>query len=171
MSSGAGFTLIEMLLVIALIGLFATLFVLKAESLVKQTATQMVEAKFWEAVREARSGAIVNRRAQTVRYDAKAMAFIVEEEKSGAQKTFAISHDDWPSDQELKVALKKHVDRSQHTLVAGEIVDLRVIPEVHFFPDGACTPFVASFLVGRNDERQIEIDPWTGAEMLTRDEK
>jgi hypothetical protein len=97
-------------------------------------------------------------------------AFIVEDEKSGTQKSYAISHDDWPSDQELKVALKKHVDRSQHTLVAGEIVDLREIPEAHFFSDGACTPFVASFLVGKNDERLIEIDPWTGAEMLTTDD-
>jgi hypothetical protein len=68
----------------------------------------------------------------------------------------------------VAIALKKRVDRSQFTLVRGELVDLREIPEVRFFPDGACIPFVADFRVG-DTERQIEIDPWTGAELLGSD--
>jgi type II secretion system protein H len=162
------FTLIEMLLVLALIGVFATLFVVNASSFGRQTATQAVEAQFWNAVREARTRAIVDRQAQAVRYDDEAVAFVVENIRDGAQSTFSVSREDWPPDLEVAIALKKRVDRSQFTLVRGELVDLREIPEVRFFPDGACVPFVADFRVG-DTERQIEIDPWTGAELLGSD--
>jgi type II secretion system protein H len=164
----AGFTLIEMLLVIALIGVFATLFVLNAESLIKETATQAVETKFWEAVREARSNAIVNRRAQALWYDTKAAAFVVENVDSGTRQTFVISREDWAPDTPLEVAFKKEVASNQHTMIAGELVTLREIPEARFFPDGACTPFVVAFTVGA-EKKQIEIDPWTGAELLGAD--
>jgi len=163
-----GFTLIEMMLVLALIAVFATLFVINANSLGKQSAAQAVEAKFWEAVREARSDAIVDRDAQALRFDAKAVAFVVENARTGVQQTFPISREDWPPDMELQIALKKRVDRSQFTLVAGQLVDLREIPEARFFPDGACVPFVAVFVIA-GAERQIEIDPWTGAELLDSD--
>ncbi len=166
----AGFTLIEMLLVLALIAMFATLFVVNAGALVKQSATQVVEARFWEAVREARSDAIIGRDAQSLHFDKKALAFVVEDTVTGQVRNFPIKHDDLPPDTELTIALKKRVDQSQHTLVAGELVDLREIPEVRFFPDGACIPFVAAFRVGTVD-RQIEIDPWTGAELLGSDDK
>lgn len=162
-----GFTLIEMLLVFALIGVFATLFVLNADSLVKETATQAVEMKFWMAVREARSQAIVHRRAQALWFDKKAAAFVVENVDTGAKQNFVIKRDDWATDTELAVAFKKEVDSNKHTLVAGELQTLREIPEARFFPDGACTPFVATFQVG-TEEKQIQIDPWTGAELLTK---
>lgn len=162
------FTLIEMMLVLALIAVFATLFVMNAGSLGKQTAAQAVEAKFWEAVREARSQAIIDREAHALRFDAKAVAFVVENTRTGHRESFAVSREDWPADTELEIALKKRVDRSQFTLVAGQLVDLREIPEVRFFPDGACVPFVAVFQIGAT-ERQIEIDPWTGAELLGSD--
>lgn len=159
-----------MMLVFALIGVFATLFVLNADSLIRQTATQAVELKFWEAVREARSQAIIHRRAQAVWFDKKAAAFVVENVDTGAKQTFVIKRDDWAPDTELVVAFKKKVDSNKHTMVAGELVTLREIPEVRFFPDGACTPFVAAFNVGA-EEKLIEIDPWTGAELLQADEK
>jgi type II secretion system protein H len=166
----AGFTLIEMLLVFALIGVFATLFVLNAESLVKESTMQAVQAKFWNAVREARSEAIVHRRAQALWFDKKAAAFVVENVETGTKETFPIKRDDWAPDTELVVALKKQVDSNQHTMIAGELQTLREIPEARFFPDGACTPFVATFTVA-NEEAQIEIDPWTGAELLKADDE
>src|SRR5690606_8581677 len=128
-------TLIEMLLVLALIGVFATLFVVNATSLGRQSALQAVEARFWDAIREARTRAIVDRVAHAVRYDEKAVAFVVEHTKTGQGRTFAISRKDWPPDVQLEIALKKRVDQSQFTLVSGELVSLRKIPEVRFYPD------------------------------------
>jgi type II secretion system protein H len=163
-----GFTLIEMLLVLALIGVFTTLFVINADSLTRETATQAVEAKFWTAVREARSQAILHRRAQALWFDKKAAAFVVENVETGAKRSFVIKRDDWAPDTRLEVALQKQVDSNQHTMVAGELKTLKEIPEARFFPDGACTPFVATFNVG-GEEKEIELDPWTGAELLKRD--
>jgi hypothetical protein len=66
--------------------------------------------------------------------------------------------------------LQKQVDSNKHTMVAGELKTLKEIPEARFFPDGACIPFVATFKVGA-EEKNIEIDPWTGAELLKSDEQ
>src|SRR5690606_29342280 len=82
----AGFTLVEMLLVFALIAMFATLFVVNAGALMQQSAAQVVETRFWEAVREARSRAILDRVAHSVRFDDDATAFVVTNVRSGAER-------------------------------------------------------------------------------------
>jgi hypothetical protein len=159
------------LLVIALLGLFSTLFVLNADALLNQAPIQAVETKFWVAVREARAQAILQRRAHAMRFDRKAGAFVIENVFTGAERRFVVNREDWPEEMEFSVALKKRVDPGQHRLVAGELVTLRDIPAVRFFPDGACTPFVAVLQVG-DAEEEIEIDPWTGAELLkSKDEQ
>lgn len=157
-----------MLLVFALIAMFATLFVVNAGALMQQSAAQVVETRFWEAVREARSRAILDRVAHSVRFDDDATAFVVTNVRSGAERLYSINRDELPSDVELNIAFHKRVDRSQFTLVAGQLQDLREIPEVRFFPDGACVPFVVTLGIGAT-EREIEIDPWTGAELLADD--
>ena len=154
---------------LALLGLFSTLFVLNADALLNQAPMQAVETKFWVAVREARADAILQRRAQALRFDRKAGAFVIENVFTGEQRTFVVSREDWPADMELSVALKKRVDPGQHRLIAGQLVTLRDIPVVRFFPDGACTPFVVVLQVG-DAERKIEIDPWTGAELVDSEE-
>jgi len=132
----AGFTLLEMLLVFALVALFATLFVVNASSLVKQSATQMVEARFWEAVRQARSQAIVQRVAHAVSFDRKALAFVAHNTVTGTQESFVIKRDDWPPNTDLEIALKKRVDRSQLRLIEGELVAKSVIGGTSVYATG-----------------------------------
>lgn len=164
----AGFTLIEILLVVALIGLFATLFVVNIESLVRQSEGDAVETAFWGATRDARLHALVDREAQVVRFDPKAAAFVVQA-ASGRTSHVAIARDNWAPDTKLDVAFQKRLPASQFSLVQGQLVELREIAQVQFFPDGTCTPFVLSLKVGAT-ERSIEIDPWTGAQLLAADE-
>lgn len=166
----AAFTLIEMLLVIALIGLMASLFVVNLDMLAKQTELDAVESGFWKSVREARAEALLDRRAQSLRYEAKTATFLVTDEVTGEVRSFPIKRDDWAPETRLEISLLKRLGRNQFTIQSGELVDLREVPVVHFFPDGAITPFVVRLQVGPLD-KQIEIDPWTGAEMLKRDEE
>ena len=53
--------------------------------------------------------------------------------------------------------------------VQGELIELREIPAVGFFPDGTCVPFSLTYEVG-GKEATLEIDPWTGAQLLKSDE-
>ncbi len=165
-----GFTLVEILLVIALIGLFSTLFLVNLDSLMQVSESEAVETTFWEASREARTRALVDRAPQALRYDEETAAFIVEAQGTGAGRRFHIDRDRWPEDFKIEIELQKRLPASQFSLVRGRLVEMRAVPMVQFYPDGTCTPFVLSMKVGR-DERTIEIDPWTGAELLAADEK
>lgn len=158
-----GFTLLEMMLVIALIGMMATALVLNIESMMRQSEASAVEGAFWEAARTARTDALLKRRTETVRYDEKQAAFLIE--SAGEVRRYEIDRADWKSDLTVEIAFKKRLASSQFTLVAGQLVDLREIPSIQFFQDGTCTPFVLELVVG-DSTRRIEIDPWTGAELL-----
>lgn len=165
-----GFTLIEILLVIALIGLFSVLFVVNLESLMRQSDSDSVETAFWQATREARTRALVERHTQTVRFDEKAEAFVVEEGGGVNTRVFAISKDDWSPETKLEVAFQKSLPASQYSLVQGRLVELREVASVEFYPDGTCTPFTVAMTVG-SSEHSIEIDPWTGAELLPSEDE
>lgn len=163
------FTLIEMLLAIALIALFSTIFVVNFDSLLSVSEDQAVESAFWSASREARTRALLQRRPQWLRFDEKGAAFIVEEAGGEHRKSFAIDRDNWDSATKVEVAFQKKVPPNKFTLRQGELVDVRDIPAARFFPDGTCLPFrVAIDIDGA--ETEIEIDPWTGARLLEEDE-
>jgi len=159
----AGFTLLELVLVFALIAMMTTALVLNVEAMVRQSEASVVEGTFWEAVRTARTEALLKRRTETLRFDERASAFVME--SSGGSRRFAIDRSTWKQDLALEVAFKKRLASSQFTLVGGQLVDLREIPSIQFFQDGTCTPFVLELVVGEST-RRIEIDPWTGAELL-----
>lgn len=165
----AAFTLFEILLVVALIGLFSAIFVVNFESLLRQTESDAVESAFWEAARAARTRALVDREAQSLRFDEKAAAFIVEDPAGAGAKQVRIDRDSWLPDTRLEVAFQKRLPANQFSLVGGELVQMREIPAVKFFPDGTCTPFTLSVQVAAT-EHTIDIDPWTGAQLLDADE-
>ena len=165
-----GFTLVELLLVIALIGMFTAIFVVNFDVLLRESESEAVESAFWLAAREARTRALVGRKPQALSFEPEARVFLVEEDGGSGAERFPISQENWKADLELEVALQKRIPPSQFSLVGGQLVELREIPNVRFFPDGTCTPFVLSLKVG-SAERSIEIDPWTGAELLKAKEE
>jgi prepilin-type N-terminal cleavage/methylation domain-containing protein len=158
-----GFTVLELVLVIALIAMMAAALVLNIESMMRQSEASAVEGAFWEAARTARTDALLKRRTETVRYDEKQAAFVIE--SAGETRRFEIDRSQWKQELKLEIAFKKRLASSQFTLVGGQLVDLREIPSIQFFQDGTCTPFVLELVVG-DTTRRIEVDPWTGAELL-----
>lgn len=162
-----GFTLLEMMLVIALIAMMSAALIINIESMMRQSAASVVEGAFWEAARTARTDALLKRRTETVRFDPRSGAFLVESPEG--VRRFDIDRKDWKEDLTLEIAFKKRLASSQFSLVGGELVDLREIPSIQFYQDGTCTPFVLELVVGEAT-RRIEIDPWTGAELLPEDE-
>lgn len=169
-SKGRAFSLIELLLVIALIGMFSTIFVVNFESLLRMSEGQAVEAAFWDASREARTRALLERRPQWLRFEEKETLFVVEEAGGGNPKTFAVDRDGWDADVKVRVAFQKKVPPNKFTLRRGQIVDVRDIAAARYFADGTCLPFQVAIEVG-DVETKIEIDPWTGAQLIESDEE
>jgi len=159
------FTLFEILLVIALMGMFTAIFVVNFEALVRQNEASAVETAFWEATRAARTRALIERRPHLMRFDDEEVSFVVEEPGGANRVTYVVERENWAPGTRLDVKLQKHVPPSQFSLIAGDLVDTRNIPAAHFFPDGTCSPFLVNLKVGA-DDFTIEIDPWTGAELL-----
>ena len=85
------FTLIEMMLTIALITLLSSLFVWNITSLLKQGELESLQYEIWGAVEKAKQSAVFNRQPHVVRFDEEAQAFRVS--AGGKQFTFEVETD------------------------------------------------------------------------------
>ena len=163
-----GFSLVEILLVVALIGVMASVFVINFDTLIRQNEADSLEQAFWQASSEARNLALFERRPQDLRYDPENKAYTVG---AGAKvKRYEVDTSSWKKDLETEVLFKQRLSDDSYRLVAGQLVTQREIPLVRFYPDGTCMPFVLEIKAG-DDLRSIEIDPWSGAELLSADDK
>ncbi|MBL4574709.1 MAG: prepilin-type N-terminal cleavage/methylation domain-containing protein [Opitutaceae bacterium] len=162
----SAFSLVEMLLVIALLALFGSLFVLNLDSLIAQGEADSLESEFWRATREARTLALYERKPQTLLFDEDAIAFIVF--GANGKKILSVNTKSWAKESRAEVTFTQRLTDDSFTLVSGKLIQTKEIPFVRFFPDGTCMPFLIEINVGEST-RTIEVDPWTGAELLSAD--
>lgn len=163
----SGFSLVEILLVVALIGVMASVFVINFDTLIRQNEADSLEQAFWQAASEARNQALFQRRPQDLRYDPEANAYTVG--AGGKTKHFKVDTSNWKEDIETEVLFKQSLSDDSYRLVAGQLITQREIPLVRYYPDGTSMPFVLEIRAG-DDLRSIEIDPWSGAELLAADD-
>jgi prepilin-type N-terminal cleavage/methylation domain-containing protein len=158
-----GFTIFEVLLSLAIIGLIAAILISGSGALL-QDKPVAVKDVFWQAVEAARKEALQSDREVRLR-------FFEDREKGkgfeiiGARATpFVLAPEVATND--LKVDFLTTQKGGNVILVAGVVVETQTVPFVTFFPDGTCTSFRVQIL--RNGGTEIvSIDPWTCAEMLT----
>jgi prepilin-type N-terminal cleavage/methylation domain-containing protein len=150
----AGFTLIEIILVIGLLALVSALFVGGASDWLR-ARERTPEDVFWQAVSEARQLAL--RRDETVvfRYDEKSRALRWGEgEAAGAAA--------WPG----RAVELLPAQETSAVLLGGSLVETGRLTEVRFHPDGSCDPFRAMLTEADGRRRTLTLDPWTCAPML-----
>jgi general secretion pathway protein H len=162
---GGGFTLLEILLALALIGLLSAALVSGAVRIV-DSQPQRPEDVFWAASQAARRAALQTEREVTLSYDGKEKRFEVGD-GSAATQTFAIPG----ATRELTVDLLPGQERSGSSsiLIGGQLLENRTITSVTYYPDGTCAPFRVQFRTN-GPARVIAIDPWTCAPVLARNE-
>lgn len=164
----SGFTLLEILLVIALIGSMASLFLLSLDSIARTTPGDALEGAFWGAVREARESAVRTRRTQAVSFEKDSLEFVIE--GSGVTSRSAVSRDGLPEREKLEVVFLQELPTNSFTLVRGRLVREREIEAMHFMADGTCQPVTVEFRFP-GGTRRLTLDPWTCAELLDSDEE
>ncbi|MDE0769332.1 MAG: prepilin-type N-terminal cleavage/methylation domain-containing protein [Opitutaceae bacterium] len=156
------FTLIEMMLTIALITLLSSLFVWNITSLLKQGELESLQNELWGAVEKAKQSAVFNRQPHVVRFDEEAQAFRVS--AGGKQFTFEVETDGFDEGVEIEVVFNEQLPKDGYRLVRGELVTQREIESVTFYPDGTCTPFSVNLKIGEY-QSDFQIDPWTGSQL------
>ena len=163
-----GFTLLEILLVLALMGAMAGLFVISLESMARTTPGEALEGAFWSAIRQAREAAVKSRFPVTISFDAKELEFVVE--GPDGINTASVDLETPVEPSKLDAVFTQALPSNSFTLVRGRLVTEREIPSMKVFPDGTCQPVTVEFRFPGGTHR-LSIDPWTCAEMIDQEEE
>ena len=162
----AAFTLLELLLALGLIALFATVLIGGSVRLLSEKPVSADEV-FWKTCAEARKAAL------TSGHEVK-LAFADDRDHGkrftvtdgGATKDFPIT----AASPDLAVNfLSGQKGSGNAVILAGQVVETQSLPSVTFYADGTCTAFRVQIRV-LADAHILNIDPWTCAEVLTAPE-
>jgi prepilin-type N-terminal cleavage/methylation domain-containing protein len=154
-----GFTLIEILLVVALIGLVSWILIGGSTALMSDKTSP--DEQFWKATAAARKEALEGGRTVILTYDDKAKGFVLSD---GAQKrTLAVTGAD-----DLVIDFHPvQSDSSSSSLIGGTLVETEPLAAVAFYNDGTCTAFRAQLRSG-GGAHILSVDPWTCAPVLSK---
>ncbi len=174
-----GFTLLEILLTLALIGLLSAFLVGGSARLLSTRGNTPAEV-FWKAVAEARRTALQSGREVRLRFDGETRTFLLLDSEAPPRgplgeppaperplRRFPVSPE-LAGDLEVDF-LGAAAQGANAILVGGVLLEARSLPHATFFPDGTCAPFRAQ-LARAGGRSVLRIDPWTCAPVLTPDD-
>ena len=155
----AGFTLLEILVVIALIALLSSVLIVGTSRLLGGRVASADEI-FWKMVGEVRKSALLENRDIRLSFDTKTKTFVAGSGELAPRFPFA------PRDAvDVDFLAPASVSGSASILIAGQLVETQTLPFVTFYGDGTCSPFRVQ-LKGKTSAVILEIDPWTCAPVL-----
>jgi general secretion pathway protein H len=155
---GRGFSLLEILLVVALIALLGTAVITGANALYRAAARPPPEEVFWRAVMSARQLALLNVRTVTLRFDDKEKRLRWTDGAESASTRF-----DAEGEASLQFLQPK---AGSAVLLGGQLVETAEVPQVRFYSDGSCDAFRVQIKLGVAPAFVLAVDPWTCAPML-----
>jgi prepilin-type N-terminal cleavage/methylation domain-containing protein len=154
------FTLVEILLVVALLGIIATAFISSAADMFRSKEPR-IDDVFWQGVTAARQLALDSNQIVVLRYDEE------KHQLAWAGELAAGNTLVFPGKQLqfLPVVAQGMI------LLGGQLTETDAIKLVRFYPDGCCDAFRAQ-LVDNTDRRSVlNIDPWTCAPVIEPPQK
>ncbi|MFA5056733.1 MAG: GspH/FimT family pseudopilin [Opitutaceae bacterium] len=155
-----GFTLLEILLVLALVGLIGALLA-AGVTRVFSDDHPTPEDVFWQSCRAAQRLASLSEREVSLGFDPKGKKLVW----SNGPETDTASFD--PAGGEVTVQFLQAQKGGSLMLIAGQVIETQEVARVRFYPDGTCTAFRVQFRSGAH-AWQLAIDPWTCAPMIEK---
>ena len=150
-----GFSLIELIIVIALIALVGGMIVVNAEAMLRGLGEEPVERILHKAVREARFQAAYLKEPTQVRYDEETLSFVLDTQTGSRLNAWSTGLGENSS---LDVIFEQILPQEGLTRVLNE--ETVEIPVVTFRPDRSSTPFQVTFDLGREEFTQ-RYDPFS----------
>lgn len=158
----SGFTLLEVLLTLALIALLAGVLVVGVNSMLSDHP-KSPEELFWSAVAETRKEALLNNQDVRLSFDTETREFVARSQTGETRHPFVERETC-----DLDFLAPKTPGGFSAILIAGELVETQTLRQVTFYGDGTCSPFRVQ-LKTRTGVRVLELDPWTCAPVLSEE--
>lgn len=152
-----GFTLLELILVMALIALVGGLSVVAINVIIDFDEDRSVETHLQNAIMEARYRALSQHEETHLRFDPESRHFIVRNSQ-GTHEFGPVGREDRP----VEFEFQQRRARTEMILIRGQLIDTRSVPRVRFFADGSSEPFIASW-TSEGFRQEREFDLWTEA--------
>ena len=168
-----GFTLLEILLAILLIGLVGAVLICGSANLLNEKPVA-AEDVFWSAVQQARKAALKAEHEMRLKYDSEKKRFLLLDGKAApVPAANGTPVEETPLEEfpipsatpDLAIDFLVQTKGGNSILVGGVLLESQPIPFVTFYADGTCTAFrLQIFRTG--GAHILNIDPWTCAPML-----
>lgn len=155
-AAASGFTLVETLLVLAVVMLLGALLLPGVNSLLRTVGGEDPDRTVWDAITAAREQALTTNRTVWLRFDPK-RRLLTWGEASGEQ------HRVLPVDASLRFLQPQE---GNFIMVGGVLIDTLEVPAVRFYADGTCDRFRMQLRQGANPPQIAVVDPWTCAPIL-----
>lgn len=150
-----GFTLLEVILAIALLGLLASLFITGGSDLFRARKRTVVDV-FWQAVQAARLQAVQEDTTVTLHFDDQLQRVIWQ--ARGGEHELA-----WPG-RGLEFL---STQRNDSILLGGQLVGTGQLARVRFYADGGADRFRAQLTDANGRVTRVDLDPWTCAPVIS----
>ncbi|HET7535669.1 MAG TPA: prepilin-type N-terminal cleavage/methylation domain-containing protein [Candidatus Didemnitutus sp.] len=147
-----GFTLVEILLVLALLAIFSTLLLPGVNSMLRAVNSRAPEQIVAETILAARSGALESGRTVELRFDSE-LRQLSWTGPTGHIETL-------PAGQKLELLPPEY---GPTALLGGQVVEMTSLRRIRFFPDGTCDPFRVRLQFEKSMPALFVVDPWTCA--------
>lgn len=155
-SPASGFTLVEVLLVLALMALVGALLVPAAAALARDPGTDNPDDLLAIVLQQARREAVISGRTVTLRFASRDRRFAWfragEAEPAGQRAVPGIARADFLP-----------VESSGRRLIRGRLVENDSLAALDLFPDGTCQAARLRLQPEGGAARLVVIDPWTCA--------
>lgn len=152
-----GFTLVEVILVLAVVVLVGTLLIPGASSMLRQMSGEEPEQIFWDSVIAAREQALTGNHTVELRFD-KEKHQLQWSDLAGMQRK------ELPEGVSLQF-LQQLAGSS--ILLGGQLVETQEVPVMRFYADGTCDAVRVQIQRKDSPPATLAIDPWTCAPVLT----
>lgn len=155
----AGFTLIEILLVLAVVALVSALVLPGLGSIFRSLDHREPERVLWDTIIAARERALTANRTVWLSYDPDKKLLAWSDGTGGSSHA-------WPDEVGLTFL---RAQAGATVLLGGQLVETEEIRGVRFYADGTCDRFRVQLRSGPSSARIIGVDPWTCAPVINEE--